>query len=142
MTQLFPVVQPEAAGVEPEALPLAREVKWDIKQKRPVFSRGEPVLVEEADAVLTWAWHALQTPRFRHEIYTWDYGSELDSLIGQPYTEALKRAEAQRYVREALTPNPYITGVEDITVSFAEGVLTIQCRVRTIYGDVEVSALV
>lgn len=138
MTRLFPVVQPEAAAVDESELPMAREVKWDFERRQPIFSRGEPVVVQGAEAVLMWAWNALQTPRFRHEIYTWNYGNELDSLIGRPYTEALKQAEARRYVREALEASPYITGVEEITVDFADGVLAVACRLRTIYGEVGV----
>ena len=139
--ELFPVVQPEAAPVETE-LPLCREVQWDYERNLPVFRQGEPVTVEGAEAVAVWAWLALHTPRFRHEIYSWAFGTELENLIGQPYTEALKQAEAQRYVREALEINPYISGVEEIKVDFADGTLSIACTVRTVYGTREVSAVV
>ena len=112
--ELFPVVQPEAAPVETE-LPLCREVQWDYARNLPVFRQGEPVTVEGAEAVAVWAW---------------------------PYTEALKQAEAQRYVREALEINPYISGVDAVTVDFADGALSIACTVRTVYGTREVSAVV
>ena len=78
----------------------------------------------------------LHTTRFRHEIYSRAYGTELENLIGQPYTEALKQSEAQRYVREALEINPYISAVEDVGVDFDDGRLSISCTVRTIYGEV------
>lgn len=130
---IFPLLQPQAAEVK--ELPVCREVKWDYAQGRPVFRAGEPVLVERAEAVAVWAWKALHTPRYRHEVYTWDYGSELESLIGQNYTEELKQAEARRYVEEALLPNPYITGVRDIAVGFDDGRLRIRCTIDTIYGE-------
>lgn len=136
---LFPVIQPQAAAVE-TTLPLCREVKWDFDRGVPVFRRGEPVAVEGAEAVAVWAWLALHTERFRYEIYTWAFGNELESLIGQPYTGALKLAEARRYVRETLEINPYIKDVGDIAVDFADGRLSISCTVETIYGKREVRA--
>ncbi len=136
MTDLFPMIQPEAVEEETE-LPLYREVKWDFEKGEPVFRGGEPVVVEGAEAIKTWVWKALVTERARYEIYSWDFGSEVESLIGQPYTDELKRAEAVRYVREALEINPYIKEVTAASVEFDNGVLTIDVTVDTVYGEVQ-----
>jgi len=138
-TTLFPILQPQQAEERAE-LPLCRSIKFDFTTGLAVFCRGEPVIVEGLEAVLSWAWMALHTPRFRHAIFSWAYGCELESLIGQPYTEALKQAEGRRYVTECLTVSPYITSVDDITVDFADGVLSISCSISTVYGKKEVSA--
>lgn len=135
-TTLFPTIQPEIADV-PE-LSMYKEVKWDYENNIPVFVNGKPVVVSGKEAVLVWIWKTLQTPRYRYEIYTWDYGSEIESLIGLPFTEELKQSEATRYVRECLLVNPYITDVKNITVSFSGDKLSIGCEVETIYGEVEV----
>lgn len=136
MTDLFPIIQPEAVQEEAE-LPFYREVKWDFEKGEPVFRGGEPVVVEGAEAIKTWVWKALVTERARYEIYSWNFGSEVESLIGQPYTDELKRAEAVRYVREALEINPYITEVTAASVDFDNGVLTIDVTVDTVYGEVQ-----
>lgn len=135
---LFPILQPQQAETR-SALPLCRGIKFDFTTGRAVFRRGEPVTVEGQEAVLSWAWMALHTPRFRYAIFSWAYGSELESLIGQPYTEELKQAEGRRYVSECLTASPYITSVDDITVGFEDGVLSISCTITTVYGKEEVS---
>lgn len=134
---LFPMVQPQLEVTE-EELPVYRETAWDYREDRPVFQNGSPVMVEGLEAVKVWAWNALKTERFRHPIYSWDYGCELEALIGQAYTEALKRAEAARYVKECLLINPYITEVTNIAVAFEDGRLSISCSVRTIYGAFEI----
>lgn len=141
MKTLFPVVQPTVEA-ETAELPLCREVRLDYNTGLPVFSRGKPETVEGADAVAVWAWLALHTPRFRHEIYSWAFGTELDSLIGRPYTESLKQAEARRYVQEALEINPYINSIKDISVDFSDGRLSISCTVESVYGYREVTASV
>ena len=71
-------------------LSIFKEAKWDFENNIPVYKNGSPVVVSGKEAVLVWAWKALHTPRFRHEIYTWDYGNEVDSLIGQPFSEEVK----------------------------------------------------
>lgn len=135
---LFPMIQPNGTAEQTKELPLYREVAWDYKRNIPVWSGGAPVFVTGAEAVLVWAWKALQVPRFRYEIYTRNYGNECEELIGQPYTEELKRSEAVRYVRECLEINPYIQEVDDITVEFLNGGLQISCRLVTVYGEVNV----
>lgn len=140
-TTLFPILQPEAAQ-EAAELPLCREAAWDYNTNTPRWGRGSPAVVTGREAVKVWAWKALHTPRFRYEMYSRSYGTELEALIGQPYTGELKRAEAIRYVREALTINPYIKSVDEISVEFADGLLSVSCTVKTIYGESEVSASV
>jgi len=135
---LFPIIQPQAteafqARTSPD---LYREVKWDFEKNIPVFKNGSPVIVTGKEAVLVWAWKALHTPRFRHEIYSWNYGNDVESLIGQPYTDDVKRSEAARLVKECLLVNPYITDVSEINVAFQGEILRISCRIQTVYGEV------
>ncbi len=134
---IFPMIQPQIA--EARQLPLCRDVLWDAAKGIPVFRAGEPVIVQGAQAVASWIWRALRVCRYRHELYTWDYGSELEGLIGQAYTAALKQAEARRYVEEALAVNPYIQAVRQIQTEFdEEGRLLIRGTVDTVYGPIEI----
>ena len=134
---IFPLLQPQLT--EGKQLPLCRDVLWDAAKGAPVFRAGAPVFVQGAEAVASWAWRALRVCRYRHELYTWDYGSELETLVGQAYTPALKQAEARRYVEEAMAPNPYIKAVRQIQTEFDEqGLLRIRGTIDTIYGPVEI----
>ena len=135
---LFPVINPQLATGE-HASGMYVEIEWDYNNDRPVFRNGIPSIIRGGDAVLVWAWNALNTPRFRHEIFTWTYGNECEGLIGQAFTEELKQAEAARYVRECLLINPYITDVIDIEVSFSEEKLSVTCTVNTVYGEASIN---
>lgn len=138
---IFPMIQPpENAAHEAQTLPLAREVAWDYANDRPVYRRGEPVIVTGKEAVKVWIWNAIHTERYRYEIYSWAYGSEFHNLVGQAYTPNLKTAEAPRYLRECLLINPYITAVNNIAVEFAGDRLTISGTASTIYGEVPIYA--
>ena len=137
MSGIFPIVQPEAAA-EPRRLPLCKEAAWDFETGTPLFSGGKPLVVSGAEAVKVWIWKTLMTARFHFSVYSWDYGSEVESLIGKSFTPAVKRSAAARYVREALQINPYIRAVRQADVTFQGDDLTISCEVETIYGEVKV----
>lgn len=133
---LFPLIQSQQSVAVNRALPLCKEVDWDFQKNIPIYKKGSPSITSGLRAVLIWAWKALHTQRFRHEIYSWDYGCELEALVGRPFTEELKRSEAVRYVRECLIVNPYISEVNQINVEFLDENLIIACKLKTIYGEV------
>lgn len=133
---------PDDQGAQSQTLPLCREVAWDFEQDVPIFRGGEPVVVEGKEAVKVWIWRAIRTQRFRYEIYTWAYGSEFESLVGQAYSDAVKTAEAPRYLRECLLINPYITEVKDISVVFESARLTVKGTAVTIYGEAKFDAII
>lgn len=135
MTQLFPMVQAGEREAEETILPLYRECAYDFTTGRPILELGSPKIVTGKEAVKVWAWKACKTARAKFEIYSWEYGGEFEELIGRAYTEDIKQSEAQRYVRECLLINPYITAVEDIEVDFDRGTLGISARLETVYGE-------
>ena len=137
MDSLFPFIQPQIfdpSDFIEQPLPMYTDVRWDFAQDKPVFLRGKPQFIAGRDAVLSWAWRALHQRRFINEIYTWNYGNELMTLVGQQWQQETKLAEAVRYVRECLLVLPYITEVANVIVSFDNGTIFISCSVHTVYG--------
>ncbi len=59
MTDLFPIIQPEAEPTVQEKLPLCREVAWDFTRGIPVYAGGRPVEVTGVEAVKVVIWMAL-----------------------------------------------------------------------------------
>lgn len=138
---LFPMIDTPDSGevVETQELPLYTEAAWNFDTNTPVWRGGNPVLVTGADAVLVWAWNALHTERFAHDIFSADYGQDLSELIGRGYTDEVKHQEAIRCIREALTINPYITDVTQVNVGFQGSTLLLACKIKTIYGEVQLN---
>ena len=134
--QLFPLFQ---TAVQPAAaLPLYRDVAMDYEAGVPVCSGGQPVLVSGLEAVKSWAWRAVATARYRYSCFSWDYGCELEQLVGQPYGNDTRRSEAVRYVREALEVCPYITSAQAAVEGLEGSVLRITVRMETVYGGAEI----
>lgn len=95
--------------------------------------------VQGKEAVKVWCWNALKTARGRYRIFSRDFGSDLEKLIGKNYLETTKKAEAKRYVRDCLMVSRYVTSVENIQVAFEDDDLQIDCTVNTVYGRFGVS---
>jgi len=92
-------LQPDAPRitiVEPEIQPF-RTYEFN-------FDTGEftGTMIDGIHAIRQMIAKALYTPRFRHIIYSANYGSELESLIGSELTGELLQAELERLIKEAL----------------------------------------
>ena len=120
------------------SFPLYKEVAWDFEKDIPILENGSFKIVEGNEAIKVWIYKAILTQRYEHSIYSWDYGSELMDLIGKPYTPELTKAEAKRYIKEALLINPYILEVNVLDIDFKNCLLSADIKVLTIYGESEV----
>lgn len=134
--QIFPYLQPEPVAPA-AALPVLREVKWDFGRDEPVFRGGRAVMVEREEAVRVWAWNALHTVRLRFEMFSSEYGSDVENLIGQGWSDDLKTAEAKLYIEDCLLASPYITAVTNVQTTFAGDRLTASFSIESVYGTIK-----
>lgn len=82
----------------------------------------------------------LSTERFRHEIYSWNYGVELQHLIGEP--TAYLYPELKRYIREALLQDDRIKKVDDFRIKMVKDEVLLSFIVQTLYGDLSIEKVV
>ena len=136
---LFPFVSNIDEVKIDNTFPLYKEVAWDFKRNIPIIEKRDFKIVEGNEAIKVWVYKALLTPRYQYSIYTWNYGSELLSLIGKAYTPQLTKSEAKRYIEEALKNRPYILEVNVLDTDFKDGVLSASIKIVTIYGESEVT---
>lgn len=91
------------------------------------------------EAIKVWIYKALMTERYKHIIYTWDYGIELKDLINKSFDRDFIESEVQRYIKEALLINDYIIEVNNFSMSFEGTLLTCNFTVVTDFGEVNIS---
>ena len=115
-------------------LPLYQECAWDFVNDRAIFVDGSPKIVYGNEGIKVWIYKAIKTNRYEFEIYTWDYGSEIESLLGKGFQIGFIKSETKRYIEEALSVNPYITKINKIDVDFKTDILTAYVDLETIYG--------
>ena len=132
---LFPFISNTDEVKVDNSFPLYKEVAWDFEKDTPILENGDFKIVEGNDAIKVWILKTLLINRYEFEIFSWDYGSELISLIGKAYTPSLTKEEAKRYIKEALEINPYIINIDVVDVSFSDSILRGEVKIKTIYGE-------
>ena len=140
---IFPFLNGDALVEEisnEEDLPLLREVAWDFEDDRPIINKfGEVQIVEGIEALKIWIYKAIKISRFEYDIYSWDYGCEVNNLLGQSYySRGHIESEVKRYIKEALLINPYIKSINFKTITFSDDTLNAEFDVDSIYGEVSI----
>jgi hypothetical protein len=120
-------------------LPLAKEYAWDFEKNDFLLYSGKNVIVTGKEAVKVWIWKVLHTKKKRYQAYTDKYGNELESLINQAFSREALQSELERYLKESLMVNAYVTGVKDIVISLDGSLATISFTATTVYGEVVIT---
>ena len=95
-------------------------------------------IVEGLEAIKVWIWLCMHTERFRHAIYSADYGTSLEQYIGHVLSDEYINTDCESETSDALLINEYIEGIEDFeAVGISDG-LNIKFRVVTKFGSIEV----
>lgn len=86
------------------------------------------------EAVKQSVFKILNTERYDYLIYSWNYGIELKDLYGKSPTYVCP--EIERMVKEALSQDDRITGVDDFEFDISKnGMVSVSFTVHTIFGD-------
>nr|DAN19799.1 MAG TPA: Protein of unknown function (DUF2634) [Caudoviricetes sp.] len=92
--------------------------------------------VDEREAVKQAIMLILNTERYKFLIYSWNYGVELEELIGTH--PDIVEDEAERLISEALLQDDRITAVYDFEFSRNRDTLLVNFKVDSIYGDIDI----
>lgn len=95
-------------------------------------------IVEGLEAIKVWIWLCMHTERFRHAIYSADYGTSLEQYIGHMLSEEYINTDCESEISDALLINEYIESIEDFEVVRNSDSLNISFRVVTKFGSIEV----
>lgn len=106
------------------------DVTWNLEQMRGEKIRGMDSLCQSIRL-------ALEVPRYRYPIYSWQYGSELETLIGSGFEEVSEKAPAM--IRDALERDDRIESVDGFVIARSEqrGAADISFTVHSRLGNVE-----
>lgn len=92
--------------------------------------------IDEKEAVKQAIMLILNTERYKFLIYSWNYGAELEALIGTH--PDIVEDEAERLISEALLQDDRITAVYDFEFSRNRDTLIVNFKVDSIYGDIDI----
>lgn len=93
-------------------------------------------MIDDVEALKQFIRKAILTCRSKYNIYSDDYGCELEQLIGEDVTDAFLAAEVPRMIRETIVYDDRINAVIDVRVTRKGDSIFIAVDVDSIYGTV------
>ena len=136
---IFPFL--DTMDEEEIVLPMAREWAWNYSTNDFLLRNGKPFIIEGDEAVRVWIYKALMTTRFRHAIYSFSWGNDLESLVGDTYSKDAKETLVRDLITEALEPIEHVDSVKSVYASLSGDVLTVDVEVITVYGAVKIDGM-
>lgn len=128
----FPFISTESEISEEYVIPKEYEIDFTTGQLTGNLAEG-------LEAIKIWSYLALNTARYRHEIYSWDYGCEIEDMIGQSLTKEYLDTEIPRVIEECLLINPHIKSVNNIDLSLSDDKLSGSLTINTDYGEAKIN---
>lgn len=116
-----------------------REYEWDLVTHEFIIRDGKINIIEGVAALKIWIYKTLLSQRGRYQAYTWNYGNDLDSLIGAAMTRDVVSSEAKRITEEALYMNKHIFNLKNFKVTLTDNTMQIDFVAETDAGKIEVS---
>jgi phage baseplate assembly protein W len=101
--------------------------KLDLENKRIIQ------MIDGLEAVKQAVFVILETERFQHLIYSFDFGSELQGLIGK--SPLFVQSEIRRLIKEALLQDDRITDVQNITLQTQGDSVLVEFTVISVFGN-------
>lgn len=96
---------------------------------------------DETEAMKQAIFKILQTERFSFLIYSWNYGIELNSIVGKSYP--MFSSEIKRVITEALMVDSRITYVTDFQVEqIDKRTARVSFTAETIFGEIPIERTV
>lgn len=93
--------------------------------------------VDGIEAIKQVIFKVLNTEKYQFSIYSFDYGIELENLIGKDYDYV--RIELKRRIEECLLKDERINSVSNFLFKRKDDILTCTFDVECIYGNITIS---
>ena len=113
--------------------PLLKEYAWDFDKDDFLLENGKFVIVEGLEALKIRNYLSLKIYKGRFFIYKNKVGTRLKDLIGRDKNYVSLHVKSM--IEEAILDNVYVTGIEDVEISYNNGKIIVEFTVLNIYQN-------
>lgn len=138
MPNLFPTAGSATVLPETQVKVVKFGKSWSFDFEKGDFyltPTGKAMEKTQEDAWLEWCQKAVLTERYKHLIYSRQYGQEFADLIRRNLNRAGNESEIKRIVTEALKVDPRTASVDNFTFTWDGDQCFFTCQVKSIRGD-------
>lgn len=138
MPNLFPAEQVTTSTEETQTsqVKFGRSFIFDFEKGDFVITpTGKVAEADGTEAYRQWAHKALLVPRYRHPIYSRNYGQEFEELLRRNFTRPGNESEIKRMVTETLMVDPRTSSLENFVFDWQEDAVYFTFAVTTAQGE-------
>lgn len=132
---IFPEIPIPEAAPQSSTVTYGRELDFNFSTGQFVMIDGAPRVLEGPDALRIWITKTLLTARYRFPIYSFNYGCELEDMIGYDIPRVVLESEIPRVIREALIIDNRIEDVREFIIERGDDWLRVEFTVITFDGQ-------
>lgn len=114
------------ASVEEQQQP---SLTWKLDFEKKCITQ----MIDGLEAVKQAVFVILETQRFEYLIYSFNFGSELQGIIGK--SPLFVQSEIRRLIREALLQDDRITDVRDIMIQINGESMLVEFTIVSVFGN-------
>ncbi|MBG9944698.1 DUF2634 domain-containing protein [Brevibacillus formosus] len=113
--------------------PVEAQEQPSLTWKLDLANKRITQMVDGLEAVKQAVFIILETQRFQYLIYSFDFGSELEGLIGK--SPLFVQSEIRRLIKEALLQDDRITDVQNVRFQSQGDSMLVEFTVVSVFGD-------
>ncbi|GAU79504.1 DUF2634 domain-containing protein [Fusibacter sp. 3D3] len=129
MHQLNPVLS------KASAIDYGREWAYDFDQNKFILQNGTPLIVTGLEALKIYIIKTLKTARYRYLIHSWEYGCEIEDVLGKTLHKDVLESVIKNMITEALIYDERIYAVTDFIIINAGDRVNVSFVVKTNLGE-------
>jgi hypothetical protein len=141
MADLFPTEAVQSSPDPSETAPqttvtFGKSWRFDFEAGEFVLTpTGKVVETKDAEAWKEWCKKALATARYRHLVYSRNYGQEFEDLLTRNLNRAANESEIKRIATETLMADPRTAAVRNFTFTWEEDRCLFSCEVTNVLEE-------
>lgn len=112
-----------------------REWAYDFDQNKFVLQNGTPVIVTGLEALKIFIIKTLKTARYRYLIHSWEYGCEIEDVLGKTLHKDILESVIKDMITDAIVYDDRIDSVTDFKILNDGNTVNVSFVVKTSFDD-------
>lgn len=125
----------DTESIANQSIDYGREWAFDFDKNKFIMKNGTPMIVTGIEALKIFIIKTIKTARYRYLIHSWEYGCEIEDVLGQTLERDVIESIIKSMITEALIYDARIKSISDFEIVTEESEAKIKFKVLTNLED-------
>lgn len=120
---------------EEVSIDYGREWAYDFETNQFILENGTPIIVTGIEALKIFIIKTLKTARYRYLIHSWEYGCEIEDVLGKTLHKDVLESVIKDMITDALVYDDRIDSITDFKIANVESDVNVSFVVKTSFDE-------